>query len=312
MRLSVTVNEGGCHAVSFSTGALTMIGFGTSDMFSPLERVLLRTPTTEGAFVSEGHWRAPDGKRMLREHVGFVALLRSLGCEVIVEPAIEGLVDAVYVHDPVLMTPFGALLLNMKKPIRANEPAHMLRALERLEIPIVGELSPKAFSDGGDKVWLDERTLVVGRGYRTNDLAIEEMRVLLAPRGVSVVRVDMPHFRGPGDVLHLMSVLSPIDHDLAVVYETLAPVALLELLAQRGIQTLTVDEDEFLRQGANVLAVGPRHAVVVRGNEKIAWKLADAGAVVHPFDGDEVAVKGDGGPTCLTQPLARRAEPRHI
>jgi len=279
--------------------------WGTPDMYSTLRTVLVRTPTITGEFVSEGHWREPDRALLPQQHAEFAELLHSLGAEVIVADPVDGLVDAVYTHDPMTMTPHGALLYQMRKPVRAPEPAVMRADLERLGVPIVGELTGDAYSDGGDKVWLDEHTLVVGRGYRTTAAAIEQMRSILEPYGVNVVRVDLPHFLGPDAVLHLMSVVSPLDHDLAVVYEPLAPVSLLELLDERGIARITVEEDEFWTQGANILAVGPRRVVLAAGNDKVHKKLDAAGVEVHVFDGSEVAVKGDGGPTCLTQPLWR-------
>jgi N-dimethylarginine dimethylaminohydrolase len=279
--------------------------WGTPDMYSTLRTVLVRTPTITGEFVSQGHWREPDRALLPQQHAEFAELLRSLGAEVIVTDPVDGLVDAVYTHDPMTMTPHGALLYQMRKPVRAPEPAVMRADLERLGVPIVGELTGDAYSDGGDKVWLDEHTLVVGRGYRTTAAAIEQMRSILEPYGVNVVRVDLPHFLGPDAVLHLMSVISPLDHDLAVVYEPLAPVSLLELLDERGITRITVEEDEFWTQGANILAVGPRRVVLAAGNDKVHKKLDAAGVEVHVFDGSEVAVKGDGGPTCLTQPLWR-------
>ena len=279
--------------------------WGTPDMYSTLRTVLVRTPTTMGEFVADGHWREPDRALLPKQHAEFAALLRSLGAEVIVADPVDGLVDAVYTHDPMTMTPHGALLYQMRKPVRAPEPAVMRADLERLGVPIVGELTGDAYSDGGDKVWLDEHTLVVGRGYRTTAAAIEQMRSILEPYGVNVVRVDLPHFLGPDAVLHLMSVISPLDHDLAVVYEPLAPVSLLELLDERGIARITVEEDEFWTQGANILAVGPRRVVLAAGNDKVHKKLDAVGVEVHVFDGSEVAVKGDGGPTCLTQPLWR-------
>lgn len=280
-------------------------GWGTPDMVSPLRKVLMRTPTTLGDFVGQGHWRQPDLGLLPKQHAEFADLLRSLGAEVTVADPVDGLVDAVYTHDPMTMTPYGALLYQMRKPVRAPEPAAMRADLERLGVPIVGELTGDAYSDGGDKVWLDERTLLVGRGYRTTAAAVAQMRDILGPYGVDVVSLDLPHFMGPDAVLHLMSVLSPIDHDLAVVYEPLAPVSMLELLDERGIERLTCDEDEFWTQGANILAVAPRVVVLAAGNPKVQAKLEDAGVTVHVFDGSEVAVKGDGGPTCLTQPLWR-------
>lgn len=279
--------------------------WGTPDMVSPLKKVFVRTPTTVGEFVAEGHWREPDRELLLVQHAEFVQLLRGTGAEVLVGEPVDGLVDAVYTHDPAVMTPFGSMLLQMRKPVRSPEPDVMREDFERLGVPVLGSLRGDAVSDGGDKVWLDAQTLVVGRGYRTNASAVEQMRAMLEPFGVTVIDVDLPHYLGPGAVLHLMSVISPIAHDLAVVYEPLAPVALLELLEQRGISRITVDEDEMLTQGANILAVAPGEVVLAADNPKVLAKLLAAGVTVHEFAGTEVAVKGDGGPTCLTQPLWR-------
>jgi len=279
--------------------------WGTADMVSPLREVLVRTPTTTGRFVEDGGWREPDRAALLDEHRRFVDLLRRLGSTVHVADPVDGLVDAVYMHDPLIMTPHGAIVLRMAKPIRAPEPAHARRDLERLGVPVLGELTAPALADGGDKVWLDARTLLVGHGYRTNATAIAQIRALLAPHGVDVLAFDLPHFRGPAEVLHLMSVLSPVAPDLAVVYEPLAPVRLLELLRERGISWLRVGDTEVLTQGANILAVAPRVVVLAAGNPEIESRLRAAGVEVHLFDGAHLAVKGDGGPTCLTAPLLR-------
>ena len=280
-------------------------GWGTPDMVSPLKKVFVRTPTTVGEFVADGHWREPDRELLQTQHAEFVELLGSTGAEVLIADPVEGLVDAVYTHDPAVMTPFGSILLQMRKPVRSPEPAAMRADFERLGVPVLGALTGDAVSDGGDKVWLDAQTLVVGRGYRTNASAVEQFQALLEPHGVTVIDVDLPHYLGPDAVLHLMSVISPIAPDLAVVYEPLAPVALLELLEERGISRITVDEDEMLTQGANILAVAHGEVVLAADNPKVLAKLIAAGVKVHEFAGTEVAVKGDGGPTCLTQPLWR-------
>lgn len=259
---------------------------------------------TQGDFAG-AHWRIPDPVRLVAEHDAFVALLRSLDCDVEVGAQSDGLVDAVYTHDPVLMTPHGAIVLRMHKPVRATEPDQLARDLERLGIPVLGRLTGDAYADGGDKVWFDERTLAVGHGYRTNAAGIDQIRTLLAPHGVEVVGYDLPHFRGPAQVLHLMSVISPIADDLAVVYEPLVPVRLLEFLDARRIERVPVDDDELETQGGNVLAVRPRVAVIAAGNRKVAGRLRAAGCEVHEYAGADLCVKGDGGPTCLTQPLWR-------
>jgi N-dimethylarginine dimethylaminohydrolase len=209
-------------------------------------------------------------------------------------------------HDPMIMTPHGAILLQMGKRVRQPEPAQIRKDLERIGVPILGELTGSAIADGGDKVWLDAKTLLIGHGYRTNGEGIAQIRKMLAPYGVEVHAFDLPHFQGPDAVLHLMSVLSPISQDRAVVYEPLAPIRLLEFLKSRNITWLTVNDTEVHTQGANILTVEPNVVVLAAGNPEIEGKLRKSGVTVHIFNGANVAVKGDGGPTCLTAPLLRR------
>jgi len=280
--------------------------WSTPDMVSKLEHVLVRTPTTVGNFVADAQWREPDREALVREHSEFVNLLSSLGCTVHTAQAVDGLVDAVYMHDPMIMTPHGAILLQMGKRVRQPEPAQIRKDLERIGVPILGELTGSAIADGGDKVWLDAKTLLIGHGYRTNGEGIAQIRKILAPYGVEVHAFDLPHFQGPDAVLHLMSVLSPISQDRAVVYEPLAPIRLLEFLKSRNITWLTVNDTEVHTQGANILTVEPNVVVLAAGNPEIEGKLRKSGVTVHIFNGANVAVKGDGGPTCLTAPLLRR------
>lgn len=279
--------------------------WGTPDMVSKLEHVLVRTPTTVGSFVEDAQWREPDRDALVPEHCEFVDLLSELGCTVHTAPAIDGLVDAVYMHDPMIMTPHGAILLQMGKRIRQPEPAQIRKDLEKLNVTILGELTGSAIADGGDKVWLDAKTLLIGHGYRTNGEGISQIRNMLSPFEVEVHAFDLPHFQGPDAVLHLMSVLSPISHSRAVVYEPLAPVRLLEFLKSRNISWLTVNDTEVHTQGANILTIEPNVVIPAAGNPEIEGKLRESGVTVHVFNGANVAVKGDGGPTCLTAPLSR-------
>lgn len=278
--------------------------WGVGSSVTTLRRVLVRTPTVDGDFEA-AQWRRPDPAQLLEEHAEFVRLLQGLGCQVEVCPAESGLVDAVYPHDPVIMTPFGAILLHMQKPVRGPEPAQLGQDLDRLGIPILGSLSDEEFADGGDKVWFDDHTLAMGHSHRTNAAGIESVRRLLEPHGVEVIAFDLPHFEGPEAVLHLMSVVSPLADDLAAVYEPLAPVRLLQFLDSRGYERVSVSSAEFVTQGANILAVRPRVLVVAAGNPQIVAELRERGCEVHEFAGSELSVKGDGGPTCLTQPLWR-------
>jgi N-dimethylarginine dimethylaminohydrolase len=278
--------------------------WGVGSTVAPLRRVFVRTPATTGDFAA-AQWRQPDAAALLREHRGFIRLLESLGCQVDVGEPRDGLVDAVYTHDPVIMTPHGAILLQMRKPARQPEPDQLAADLSRLGVPVLGRLEGEAYADGGDKVWFDERTLAIGHSYRTNAAGIEQIQALLAPYGVAVTGFDLPHFQGPQAVLHLMSLISPLADDLAIVYEPLAPVRLLEFLEQREIERVSAVEEEVATQGANILAVRPRVLVIPEGNPRTVAKLRAAGCEVHEFPAADLCVKGDGGPTCLTQPLRR-------
>ncbi|MEO5717820.1 MAG: arginine deiminase family protein, partial [Chthoniobacterales bacterium] len=152
----------------------------------------------------------------------------------------------------------------------------------------------------------DQRTLAVGRGYRTNDSGIAQLRDLLGDTIDELIIVALPHWRGVSDVFHLMSILSPVDRDLAVVYSPLMPVPFREQLLERGMSLVEVPDEEFESMGANVLALGQRQCLMVAGNPVTRARLEAAGAAVLEYEGSEVSRKGGGGPTCLTRPLARR------
>jgi len=169
---------------------------------------------------------------------------------------------------------------------------------------VIGAIEPPGLLEGGDVAWMDERTLAVGHGYRTNDEGIRQLRAILGD-AIDVLVVPLPHWRGPGDVFHLMSIYSPVDSDLAVVSSPLMPVPFREALLDRGIALVEVPGDEFDTMGANVLAIAPRVCIMLRGNPKTRERLERAGAEVFEYEGQEISLKGGGGPTCLTRPLER-------
>ena len=278
--------------------------YGVRSMCLPLRRVLVRRPATAGDFAAAA-WRQPDPGLLLVQHEAFCELLAGLGCEVEVAAAIDGMVDATYVRDPGLVIQRGGVMFQMAKPARQAEPGHLGTALEAAGVPVVARLDGAARADGGDFVWLDPQTLIVGRSYRTNAAGLAQLRTIMAAEGVTVLPVDLPHDLGPAHVLHLMSFLSPVADDLAVVFPPLAPVALLETLADRGVTVIAVDADEYATMACNVLAVRPRQVIMLEGNPLTRRALERHGCEVHCYDGSEISLKGDGGPTCLTQPLLR-------
>jgi dimethylargininase len=279
--------------------------FGAASMTGPLKRVLVRPPLPEDVAGWRGSgWRAePDPTAAAAEHEAFCLLLEEAGAEVVVSRHDPGNPDALYPYDPILVGVEGAVLLRPGKVGRRGEPGALVPSLESAGVPVAAVLEDPAFAEGGDTLWLDERTLLVGIGYRTNEASVGALKAAFP--GVDLLPFDLPHWNGEGEVLHLLSFISPLDRDLAVVYPRLAPVRLLRLLAERGIRVVEVPDGEFESQGSNVLALGPRRALALDGNPETRRRMVQAGVDVAVYRGDEISRKGDGGPTCLTRPLLR-------
>jgi N-dimethylarginine dimethylaminohydrolase len=274
-------------------------------MTAPLRRVLVRPPCADLSRWREHGWRSePHATRIAEEHEGLCAALEQAGAEVVVgEPPADGNVDAIYIFDPALITGAGAILLRPGKESRRDEVAAIRADFEGQGIPIAAELTAPALAEGGDALWLDEKTLVIGLGYRTNAPGAAQIAVALPT--VDVLTVDLPHHRGSGEVLHLLSLISPLDDDLALVYPPLMPVRLVQLLDERGVREIEVPDDEFDSMGCNVLALAPRVGLALDGNPETRRRMEAVGVEVQTYRGEELSHKGDGGPTCLTRPLAR-------
>jgi dimethylargininase len=280
--------------------------FGVTSMTAPLRRVLVRRPATSGDWEGAG-WRVPNPVALVRQHEAFCELLAGLGAQVEVADALEGQVDALYMHDPLLVTARGGIPLRMRKPARAREPGHAREELERLAVPIVGELPDGAYADGGDRFWVDEELMAIGLSHRTNPAGAAAVAALAAAEGVAVETYDMAHDQGPAHVLHLQSFISAVTEDLCVIYEPLAPVRLLADLRDRGWDWIAIDRESYDAMGANVLAVRPGVVVMADGASAVRAALERRGIEVHTYDGSDITHKGDGGPTCLTAPLHRAA-----
>ena len=274
-------------------------------MTDDLHRVLVRPPSTSGDFLGAGWLGMPDPSALLRQHEAFCSLLSALGSEVVVAAAAESLVDAVFMYDPAFVTRRGGIVLHSPKPARAPEALIVGADLEAAGVPVIGSLEGEARADGGDLLWLDPDTLAAGRTLRTNAEGHRQLAALLLDEDAVLERFDMPYDRGAGSCLHLMSVISPVAADLAVVYEPLAPVPLLEALDERAIRRVRIPDDEYPTLACNILAVRPGVVIMLEGNPQTRRLLEAEGVEVHVFDGSELCVKGEGGPTCLTRPLLR-------
>jgi len=272
-----------------------------------LRRVYVRPPdhASMRAWADHGWRAAPDPGRAADEHDAFREALGDAGAEIVIGTTqVPGDPDAIYAYDPTLPTDRGVIVLRPGKPVRRAEPAALQADLISAGSVVLGGLTAPATAEGGDMFWLDEGTLLIGRGYRTNDEGIAQIRGLL-PDEVDLIAFDLPHHRGPDECLHLMSFISPLDHDLAVVFPPMMPVRLLDLLRDRGVSLVEVPEEEYDSQGPNVLALAPRLALALDGNPETRRRMEAAGVDERTFTGQEISRKGDGGPTCLTRPLER-------
>lgn len=287
--------------------------FGAFNNWGPLKTVAIRD--VEAAFVSDekidSEWKdlnfhsRPDLANAKREFAEVEKILSSAGARVIRLPASPALtLDSIYTHDALIVTPRGLVRPRMGKAQRRNEAAINGAALEALGFPIAGEISGEGKIEGGDLVWVDRYTLLAGVGYRTNLEGLRQLGELAGP-DVEILWFDMPHYKGRSDVFHLMSCLSPLDRDLAVVYPPLMAVRQIEFLESRGIDFIEVPPEEFETMGCNVLALGPRHAMMVEGNPETERRMRAKGVKVDVIRGWDICRKGEGGPTCMTRPLMR-------
>jgi dimethylargininase len=279
--------------------------YGCQSMTGELRRVLVRAPRAEDLHGWQMYgWRAePDPVGIAAEHEAFCELLAGAGAEVVLaESPADGNPDAIYTYDPALVADTGALLLHPGKACRRSEVPAIREDFERAGVPIAGRLGDAEWAEGGDLCWLDERTLLAGYGYRTNEAGVVRLQELLP--GVEVLAFDLPHWHGQDEVMHLMSLISPLAPDLAVVYPPLLPTRLAQLLEERGVELVDVPDEEFATMGSNVLALAPRVALAVEGNPETRRRMERSGVEVLTYRGDELS-KGNGGPTCLTRPLLR-------
>jgi N-dimethylarginine dimethylaminohydrolase len=283
-------------------------------MVGKLERVLVCTPRTAGWDRQEsvarwrklGFLRAPEFATAQAQHASLCKELGAAGAEVVeLAPASDLTLDAVYTHDASLATDFGLILMRPGKPNRIPEGSSHRALCEALGSPILGEVVAPGATEAGDMVWLDSRTLLIGRGYRTNLEGIEQMRQLLGPKGVEVRSAPLPYGPGPSACLHLMSLISLLDENTALVDLSWLAVETVELVKSRGFRFVEIDPAERETLACNVLALGDRRLLAIEENRRTNQKLRDAGFDVRTFPGSEICSNGSGGPTCLTRPLFR-------
>lgn len=282
--------------------------------FGTLQTVFIKK--AQAAFLNETHiekyWASlnylnkPNLTNALKEYEAFENIFKKNGTQILYFPEEASVnMDSIYCRDAAIATSRGMIICRMGKQWRENEPAAQAHAFEQHGIPILGTICAPGTLEGGDVAWLDENTLAVGQTYRSNSEGIRQLIDILKPIGVNVIIVHLPHYKGPSDVFHLMSVLSPVDKNKAVVYSPLIPINFRNLLLKKGFQLIEVPEEEFESMGCNILAIAPSVCVMMKGNPITKHRLEAAGCEVVEYDGNEISMKGGGGPTCLTRPILR-------
>ena len=283
-------------------------------MVDPIKKILLKHPSN--AFLNQrninkqylklNYLAAPNFNSAISDYEIFVDLLKSFDIEIYYLPKDKSTsLDSIYTHDPCVVSNKGVVICNMGKKARLPEADRMKKFFHSIEVPILGEIQSPGTLEGGDVVWINEKTIAVGEGYRTNKEGIEQLKLLLSDQVETVITVSIPHWNGPDDCLHLMSNLSPIDHDLYLVYSRLLPVSFIKYLLDQNIELIDVPDDEYESMGCNVLAIAPRKVIMISGNPKTKQLLENKGVEIHTYDGSEISIKGAGGPTCLTRPFLR-------
>lgn len=288
--------------------------FGGHSMTADLKRVLVCRPETAGwggAKAAErweelGYHHRPNLDTAAEQHRKLTTILEANGVEVIALPAGPGLtLDAVYAHDASFMTDYGAIVMDMGRLTRGAESDHHEKFYETLDIPIFGIIEPPGTTEAGDMVWLDEKTLLVGRGFRTSAFGVEQLHAFLHPKGIEVISAHLPYGSGPRTCLHLMSLMSILDEKVVLVDREWLSVPTVELLADDEFRMIDIDTSERDTMACNVLALGGKRLVALEENPKTNARLREHGFQVETFPGSELCQNGGGGPTCLTRPLLR-------
>ena len=288
--------------------------FGCQDMTKPIKRILIKHPNSayktqaniDDQAKNLNYFGTPNFEQAINDYNKFLNILKSFDIEIHTLPADNKTsLDSIYTHDPCLISNSGVILCSMGKQLRKSEPEMIANYFSSIGIPIAGEITPPGNLEGGDIVWIDDRTVAVGVGYRSNLEGINQLKSILGSDVDTIIPVDLPHWTGPDDCLHLMSNVSPIDSNLFLVYSRLLPVSFRQYLLDRKIELIEVPDEEYDSMGCNVLAIAPKKVIMLSGNLITEQRLKDADVEVHTYDGSEISIKGAGGPTCLTRPFYR-------
>jgi len=284
-------------------------------MVDPLRRVIMKNPETAWKNTNniKKYWKnlnfisEPKFDKAVFQYNKLISLIESFGIEILMLPRDEETdLDSIYTHDAGIATSTGIIICNMGKETRKNETKALKSFLIHNNIPVIGEIKFPGIIEGGDAIWINEHTIAVGQGYRTNKEGIQQLKEILRSQVVDIIPVPLPHYLGPENCLHLMSNVSPIDHDLFLIYPKLLPARFIEFLKSVNIKLINVPDEEYESMACNVLSLAPKKCIMMSGNPITKSLLESNNVEVFTYDGSEISLKGAGGPTCLTRPIYRQ------
>lgn len=286
--------------------------YGVDSSTARLKRVMMMRPSHALLTADRGKWHYGDGfsgDRIKSQYDSFITLIEKADVEIVwLGDCNTDIADSVFTHDASILCPAGAILMNPGKPLRRGEENLHAALYEEQGIPILGRLQGSAHAEGGDTLWLDEKTLAVGRGFRTNQAGIDVLVEILSPHGIEVCAYDLPCYLGSEACLHLMSIVNPLAEDLSLIHSLLLPVGLYQKMRDMGYQLIDVPADEFVASNGlnvNVLATANRECIAIQGFPKTLELMRRAGCEVQTFDASALCIPCEGGPTCMTRPLLR-------
>ena len=292
-----------------------MNNYGAQDMVSSLKRVLMKKPQNFMSKVNLKKWNyeSPLNQKNIEENYNeFYEIIKNSVKEIVdlnIENKNEELCDSIFTHDPSLVINEGAIILNMGKKLRKKETAEHEKLYNSIDIPIVGKIINEGTVEGGDCLWIKNNTLLVGESFRTNRSGINQLKTILKYHNIKVIPVTLPKQNNFNSCFHLMSLVSMLDHDLAIGCLYLFSYDLLKIFNDNNIKLIGIQEYEYFKSktlAVNILALSPRQLVLINGYPKTAEILLNEGCKINLFNGKELCIKAEGGPTCLTRAILRK------
>ncbi|MDA9981443.1 arginine deiminase family protein [Gammaproteobacteria bacterium] len=281
--------------------------YGIDTEWRTLKTVLLHQPGQELNLSSDEQDKyllldTVDIKKIQEEHQKLVEAYKAVGVEVhTVDPQFEPAPNQMFCADLFVMTPQGAILGRPASMVRAGEERQVARRLAELGIPILKTLTGKAAFEGADLMWLDETTAMIGKGHRTNQQAIDQIRTVLTGIDCELIAVDMPY-----GTMHFMGMLRIPKRDLAICWPRRTPHTAVIALRERGYKVafLPEQEDSAMSRAMNFVTLMSGKILMVEGLAKAQQFYESEGIECLTSSTNELS-KAAGNIGCLTGVLRR-------